>query len=180
MHRFDPTSLREYDIRGIVGETLGPKDAHAIGRGFAKLLRDAADDGEPSLLNPACAVGRDGRESSPELEDALVEGLTQGVVDVVRVGLGPTPMLYYAAATHKVIVVAGGNPYVIRQFPRVGSYLVTYGRGDALERASARAVLGLAPITGRAPVSLPGYFARGDGLTRDATTATAAAPGTRE
>ncbi|GJG88348.1 hypothetical protein tb265_35290 [Gemmatimonadetes bacterium T265] len=80
-----------------------------------------------------------------------------------------------AATTHKVIVVAGGNPYVIRQFPHVGTYVVTYGRGDALERASARAVLGLAPITGRAPVSLPGYFARGDGLTRNAVTATAAA-----
>jgi phosphomannomutase len=34
-HRFDPTSLREYDIRGIVGKTLGPDDAYAIGRGFA-------------------------------------------------------------------------------------------------------------------------------------------------
>ncbi len=80
-----------------------------------------------------------------------------------------------AAATHKVVVVAGGNPYVIKQFPRVGTYLVTYGRGDALERASARAVLGSAPITGRAPVSLPGYFARGDGLQRAPGAATAAA-----
>ena len=113
MHSFDPTSLREYDIRGIVGETLGPKDAHAIGRGFAKLLHDALkSDDAPLLGNPACAVGRDGRESSPELEDALVEGLTQGGVDVVRVGLGPTPMLYYAAATHKVdggIMITGSH-----------------------------------------------------------------------
>jgi beta-N-acetylhexosaminidase len=70
------------------------------------------------------------------------------------------------AATGKLVVVAGGNPYVIRQFPRVSSYLVTYGRGDALERAAARAVLGAAPITGRAPVSLPGFFAVGDGLQR--------------
>ncbi len=85
-----------------------------------------------------------------------------------------------AAATGKVIVVAAGNPYVIRQFPRVGTYLVIYGRGDALERAAARAVLGAAPITARVPVSLPGYFARGDGVTRAATTATAATPGARE
>jgi beta-N-acetylhexosaminidase len=70
------------------------------------------------------------------------------------------------AATGKLIVVAGGNPYVIRQFPHVGSYLVTYGRGDALERAAARAVLGRAPIGGTAPVTLPGFFARGDGLRR--------------
>jgi phosphomannomutase len=104
MHNFDPTSLREYDIRGIIGQTLGPKDAHAIGRGFAKLLRDAG--------GTKCAVGRDGRESSPMLEDALVEGLTQGGVDVVRVGLGPTPMLYYAAATHQVdggIMITGSH-----------------------------------------------------------------------
>ena len=72
------------------------------------------------------------------------------------------------AAGGKLIVVAGGNPYVIRQFPRVSSYLVTYGRGHALERAAARAVLGLAPITGRAPISLPGYFALGAGITRPA------------
>jgi len=104
MHSFDPTSLREYDIRGIVGKTLGPRDAHAIGRGFAKLLRDAGGS--------RCAVGRDGRESSPMLEDALVEGLTQGGVDVLRVGLGPTPMLYFAAATHKVdggIMITGSH-----------------------------------------------------------------------
>ncbi|MBV9879871.1 MAG: hypothetical protein JO180_05205 [Gemmatirosa sp.] len=70
------------------------------------------------------------------------------------------------ASSGKLVVVAGGNPYVIRQFPNVGSYLVTYGRGDALERAAARAVLGRAPITGHAPVTLPGFFARGDGLQR--------------
>jgi phosphomannomutase len=40
-HTFNPTVLREYDIRGIIGETLGPDDARAIGRGFATLLRRA-------------------------------------------------------------------------------------------------------------------------------------------
>jgi beta-N-acetylhexosaminidase len=72
------------------------------------------------------------------------------------------------APSGKLIVVAGGNPYVIRQFPRVSSYLVTYGRGEALERAAARALLGRAPIVGRAPISLPGVFARGDGIQRGA------------
>jgi beta-N-acetylhexosaminidase len=74
------------------------------------------------------------------------------------------------AATGKLVVVAGGNPYVIRQFPRVQSYLTTYGRGDALERAAADAVLGRAPISGRAPVGLPGFFARGDGIRRAGAT----------
>jgi len=75
------------------------------------------------------------------------------------------------AAAERVIVIANGNPYLIRQFPRVKSYLVTYGVGDALERASALAVLGRAPITGKAPISLPGFFRRGDGLRRDAVAA---------
>ena len=90
-HQFHPTVLREYDIRGIIGETLGPDDARAIGRGFATLLRRAGGS--------RVAVGYDGRVSSPTLEHALVEGLNASGCDVVRIGLGPTPMLYYAEAS---------------------------------------------------------------------------------
>ncbi len=90
-HQFDPTVLREYDIRGIIGETLGPDDARAIGRVFATLLRRAG--------GRKVAVGYDGRVSSPILEEALVEGLNASGLDVVRVGMGPTPMLYYAEAS---------------------------------------------------------------------------------
>src|SRR3546814_18324685 len=93
-HRFDPTSLREYDIRGIVGTTLGAADATAIGRGFATCVRRAG--------GRRVAVGYDGRVSSPELEQALIEGLTASGVDVIRVGMGPTPMLSYAEATREV------------------------------------------------------------------------------
>ncbi len=70
------------------------------------------------------------------------------------------------ASTGKLVVVAGGNPYQIRQMPNIPSYLVTYGRGEALERAAARGLLGRAAIGGRSPVTLPGFFARGDGLAR--------------
>ena len=70
------------------------------------------------------------------------------------------------ARREKVIAVALGNPYLIRQFPNVSTYLVTYGVGDALEHAAAAAVLGRAPIAGTAPVSLPGFFTRGDGIKR--------------
>ncbi|MEO8333946.1 MAG: glycoside hydrolase family 3 N-terminal domain-containing protein [bacterium] len=72
------------------------------------------------------------------------------------------------ATREKVIVVSLGNPYLIKQFPRVSTYLVTYGVADVMERAASRAVLGRAPIGGTIPVSLPGFFARGDGLKRDA------------
>ena len=87
-HKFNPTVLREYDIRGIVGETLGEADAYALGRTFAAL---ALEQGARRI-----AVGRDGRTHSPLLEAALVDGLTSGGVDVVRVGMGPSPMLYFA------------------------------------------------------------------------------------
>ena len=66
----------------------------------------------------------------------------------------------------KLVVAAFGNPYIIRQFPHVGSYLVTYGVSDDLERGAARALLGVAPISGRSPISLPGFFRAGDGLSR--------------
>ena len=90
-HDFDPTVLREYDIRGIIGETLSPDDARAIGRTFGSMLREAGGS--------RVAVGYDGRVSSPILEHALVEGLTAAGCDAVRVGMGPTPMLYYAEAS---------------------------------------------------------------------------------
>ena len=70
------------------------------------------------------------------------------------------------AARQPVIVVANGNPYVIRGFPNVKSYLATYGIDPGLEQAAARALAGTIPITGTSPISLPGYFARGDGVQR--------------
>jgi len=103
-HRFDPTILREYDIRGVYGETLSAADAAAIGRSFAAVLHEGG--------HRRAAVGRDGRLSSPELEAALVAGLTASGIDVVRVGLGPTPMLYYAVCTAGVdggIMVTGSH-----------------------------------------------------------------------
>jgi len=71
------------------------------------------------------------------------------------------------ASRERVIVVSLGNPYLIRQFPHVGTYVVTYGVADVLERAGARAALGRSSITGTIPVSLPGFFTRGDGIRRD-------------
>src|SRR5438552_954374 len=105
-HHFDPTILREYDIRGIVGQTLSAADARAIGRAYAVTLGEAG--------GARVAVGYDGRLTSPELEMALVDGLTVEGADVVRIGRGPTPMLYYAAATlgvdGGVMVTGSHNP----------------------------------------------------------------------
>ena len=96
-HNFNPTILREYDIRGIVGDTLTEDDAYALGRTFASMARD---EGARTL-----AVGRDGRTHSGMLEAALVRGLNEGGIDVMLVGMGPSPMLYFA--THYLEVDGG-------------------------------------------------------------------------
>ena len=103
-HIFNPTSLREYDIRGVIGKTLGPDDAYAVGRSFGTLVRRGG--------GRRVAVGRDGRSSSPELQSQLIRGLTESGADVVRVGLGPTPMLYFAEAELNVdggIMITGSH-----------------------------------------------------------------------
>jgi len=117
-HRFDPTSLREYDIRGIVGQTLTSEDAFAIGRTFGSIIARA--DGK------TVAVGYDGRLSSPDLEEALVRGLMASGMEVLRIGRGPTPMLYYTATTQEtdgaVMVTGSHNP------PNYNGFKMTIGR----------------------------------------------------
>jgi phosphomannomutase len=123
-HSFDATVLREYDIRGIVGKTLHAADAFAIGRCFATIVRR---DGGRSI-----AVGYDGRLSSPELEAALVEGLKASGADVVRIGCGPTPMLYYTATTQPtdgaVMVTGSHNPPDYNGFKMMRGRKPFYGK----------------------------------------------------
>jgi phosphomannomutase len=122
-HRFNPTSLREYDIRGIVGETLAEGDAEAVGRTFGTIVRRAG--------GTKVAVGRDGRESSQAFEQALVSGLTASGIDVVRIGLGPTPMLYFAEAELGVdggIMITGShNPASYNGFKMVHRHGAFFG-----------------------------------------------------
>ncbi|TVR97931.1 MAG: nucleotide sugar dehydrogenase [Rhodospirillales bacterium] len=86
--RMHPSILREYDIRGIVGDTLTVEDVYAVGRAFATLARKQDKQ--------TVAVGYDGRLTSPLLERTLVDGLVDGGMTVHRIGLAPTPMLYFA------------------------------------------------------------------------------------
>ena len=136
-HQFHPTLLREYDIRGVVGDTLGPADAYAIGRSFGTEVRRAG--------GRRVAVGYDGRLSSPELESALASGLAESGCVVLRVGLGPTPMLYFAThhleADGGIQITGSHNPpdyngfkFVLRGAPYFGEQIQALGamaaRGD--------------------------------------------------
>jgi phosphomannomutase len=143
-HRFDPTTLREYDIRGIVGRTLSEADAFAIGRCFGSIV--ARNGGR------IVAVGYDGRLSSPGLEAALAKGLRASGIEVLRIGLGPTPMLYYAStklATDGAIMVTGshnpsdyngfkmllaGKPFFGEQIRALGEQALA---GDVVDEAEA-------------------------------------------
>jgi phosphomannomutase len=93
-HTFHPSILREYDIRGIYGQTLFDADAYALGRAFARYVRGLCGKAHPCVV-----VGYDGRLSSPALAAALVAGLCDAGCDVRSIGLGPTPMLYFAEAS---------------------------------------------------------------------------------
>jgi phosphomannomutase len=96
-HQFNPTILREYDVRGIVGDTLTEADAYALGRGYGALAREEGAE--------RIAIGRDGRTHSAMLEAQLVRGLTESGVNAVMIGQGPSPMLYFA--THYLNVDGG-------------------------------------------------------------------------
>ena len=136
-HHFDPVALREYDIRGIVGKTLGEADAYAIGRTFGTLIVRAG--------GKCVAVGYDGRLSSPMLETALIKGLTKSGADVVRVGLGPTPMLYFAESVLDGVdggiqITGSHNPADYNGFKMVQAHGPFYG--EDIQRLGAMAAAG--------------------------------------
>lgn len=130
-HNFHPTVLREYDIRGIIGKTLTSDDARAIGRGFGTMVVRGG--------GKKVAIGYDGRLSSPDLEAAAVEGLKSTGLHVVRIGLGPTPMLYFTARHLKLdagmMITGSHNPpdyngfkMMIGKAPFYGSQILEIGR----------------------------------------------------
>jgi phosphomannomutase len=147
MHAFHPTSLREYDIRGRIGQTLSDADAYAVGRGLGTRVRRAG--------GRMVAVGRDGRLSSPGLEAAVVAGLTEAGCDAVRIGLGPTPMLYFA----------------VHELGADGGVMVT-GSHNPPDYNGFKMMLGTAPFFGADIQALgvaaaAGDWAAGDGAARD-------------
>jgi phosphomannomutase/phosphoglucomutase len=132
----DPGIFRQYDIRGVVGTELTVPTAAAVGRAFAELLRARGVRG-------AVAVGRDNRPSGAALHVALVEGILANGMDVVDIGIVPTPMLYWAL--HQLPVAAGiqitgsHNPPEYNGFKLCIGHDSLYGEGiqDLYRRAVA-------------------------------------------
>lgn len=105
-HHFHRSVLREYDVRGIIDETLSLADAAALGRAFGTMVVRAGGS--------RVVVGRDGRVSSPAMADTLIEGLMSTGLEVLDIGLGPTPMTYFSVfeldADGGVMVTGSHNP----------------------------------------------------------------------
>jgi beta-N-acetylhexosaminidase len=136
--------LRGTDRR-VAGTRIGPRTSSAE---LDSLARSIAGADRIIITTHVRTIEGEGRFAIPRHIAQWIDGLASG---------------------ERVIVVANGNPYVIRDFPNVTSYLVTYGIDPGLEQAAARALAGADPITGRSPISLPGFFVRGDGLQRGRT-----------
>ena len=109
-HIFDPSILRSYDIRGIFEKTLNPLDAWMLGFFFGTNIKQ----NKANKKKPLIIIGMDGRLSSPVLEDNLNKGLQKAGCDVYRIGIGPTPMLYFASkhfsADGAIQVTGSHNP----------------------------------------------------------------------
>ena len=98
--------FREYDIRGIYNEEMDDNTAYLIGRAFGTRLR------EKNILRTVVAY--DNRLSSVNLENAIVKGLIECGIHVIRLGLATTPMCYYAAnhlgTNSSMMITASHNP----------------------------------------------------------------------
>lgn len=84
----NPEIFREYDIRGVVGRDLTDEVVRLIGQGFATYI---SRQGKHRVV-----VGRDGRLSSPGFREALVQGMVSGGLEVVDIGVCPTPVFYFS------------------------------------------------------------------------------------
>ena len=142
-HQFDPTILREYDVRGVIGRTLHAADARALGRAFGTLVAEAG--------GRRVAVGRDGRVSSPEMAAATIDGLRAAGIDVLDVGGCPTPALYFA----------------VHHLGADGGIMIT-GSHNPPDYNGFKMMLGTAPFFGGqiqrlGEIAVTGGFASGDG-----------------
>ena len=108
-HMLNRSILREYDIRGVVDESLTEQDAYAIGRGMATCVKTKLNTNISRFV-----VAYDGRFSSPSLSRRISKGLSDSGCDVLEIGCGPTPLLYFVTDYTKsdagIMVTGSHNP----------------------------------------------------------------------
>lgn len=109
--KFSEAGFGKNDIRGKVGEDICPELFELIGKAFATYIADKENTGE----NLRVSVAQDARLHSPELTDALIKGLRTCGVDVVDLGLCPSPLGYFSeyselCLTGAMVVTASHNP----------------------------------------------------------------------
>lgn len=139
-----PAILRDDGIRGIVGQTLDEADAGALGAAFGTLVIQRG--------GRTVALGFDGRDTSRGLAIAFARGMIGAGIHVVRIGLGPTPMLYFAGVqlrTDAAVMVTGSHAP-----PDHNGFKLMFG-GRSLGRGDIRRIVELAA---------DGTFASGEGL----------------
>ena len=137
--RYPDSVFKAYDIRGTVPDTLDAGFARALGRTLADQARAQGVD--------ALVIGRDGRLSSPELAQALQDGIQDGGVDTIDIGQVPTPLVYYAAHTQGtgsgVAITGSHNPPQYNGFKMMMAGKALYGPAvlalrDAMNAAAAQ------------------------------------------
>jgi len=158
--------------RMVLIVAYGDETSRDVGAGIAAGLRGSVDTIRTLRLWPA---------SGPASFDSVrAAAAGAGVVllvaasrptawrpDAVDIPDGVATLIgQMAAAGAPVLAVSLGSPYVLAQIPGVSSFLAAWSDTDPMERAVARALLGLAPVTGRLPVSLPPAWPAGSGLLR--------------
>src|SRR5512132_2890843 len=132
--------FREYDIRGVAGKDLTPEVARLVARAYATFLAEKKVSG-------AIAVGRDNRPSGVDLHREIVAGLLESGLDVIDIGVVPTPLAYWAQ--HNLNVGGGIQITGSHNPPEFNGFKLGVGTrsiyGEDIQRIYSLAVAGKFP-----------------------------------
>jgi phosphomannomutase/phosphoglucomutase len=140
--------FREYDIRGIAGKDLTEDVARLVGRAFAAFLKE-------NNVHGPITVGRDNRPSGEGLHRELVAGLLESGVDIIDIGIVPTPVAYWAQST--LGVVAGVQVTGSHNPPEYNGFKLGVGSGSIYGKDIQRVY----------QLALDGKFPEGKGTSRN-------------
>jgi phosphomannomutase len=133
--KINPGIFKAYDIRGIYPEEINKEVVYNIGRALVEYLN-----------SKKIVIGRDIRNSSDELSEALIKGIAEGGADVIDIGIATTPMIYYASGKLEVnagvIITASHNPAEYNGMKLCLKGAVPIGEGSGMEEIKELALRG--------------------------------------